>query len=216
MEVNTFKKELLKIYTDYIGKINQEKQIERIETVNALNELHPDYLKMSDSLKYLLIDEYMYLLSFYKDNEVLEILNRFHLTFFTPKVFIDYKSVLKSIQKHNADSSLLFPVETIFLAYNAYSRFIVKEAICNDLDIDYTKIAEKMNRQYKAGNSPKPLVDQIDFLKQVKKLLKLGFWLYKKPERFVSKSLISAYVASPMPLTFLISLVCLKAPFSFL
>ena len=172
MEVNTFKKELLKINTDYIGKINQEKQIERIETVNALNELHPDYLKMSDSLKYTLIDEYMYLLSFYKDNEVLEILNRFHLTFFTPKVFIDYKSVLKSIQKHNADSSLLFPVETIFSAYNTYSRFIVKEAICNDLDIDYTKIAEKMNRQYKAGNSPKPLVDQIDFLKQVKKLLK--------------------------------------------
>ena len=172
MDINTIKKKFSESNTAYIDKINQEKKIERIKAIKALNELHPDYLKMSDSLKYLLIDEYMYLLSFYKDKEVLEILSRFHLTFFTPKVFIDYKSVLESIQKHYADSFLLFPVETIFSAYNAYSRFIVKEAICNDLDIDYTKIAEKMNRQYKAGNSPKPLVDQIDFLKQVKKLLK--------------------------------------------
>ena len=97
MDINTIKKEFSESNTAYIDKINQEKKIERIKAIKALNELHPDYLKMSDSLKYLLIDEYMYLLSFYKDKEVLEILSRFHLTFFTPKVFIDYDSLLESI-----------------------------------------------------------------------------------------------------------------------
>ena len=140
--------------------------------INALNKIHPTFLKEDHLNKFFSIHNLIYFLSFHRDDEVLEILNRFHLTIFTPKVFVDYKSILESIQKHNADSSLLFPVETIFSAYNAYSRFIVKEAICNDLDIDYTKIAEKMNRQYKAGNSPEPLVDQISVFKELEKLSK--------------------------------------------
>ena len=172
MEINTTKQQFL--ITNEKDKKNWIKVYEdlRPRLIGLLNKIHPAYLKEDQLNKFILIHNLIYFLSFYRDNEALETLNRFHLSTFTPKVFIHYNSLLESIQKHNAESTLHYNLGMIISAYNSYSKFIVKQAICNDLDIDYIKIAAKMNRQYKAGNSPKPLVDQIDFLKQVKKLLK--------------------------------------------
>lgn len=172
MEINTIKQQLL--ITNEKDKKNWIKVYEDIRPllIGTLNKIYTTYLKEDRLNKFFLIHNLIYFLSFYKDDEVLEILNRFHLSTFTPKVFIDYNSLLESIQKHNAESTLHYNLSMIISAYNSYSKFIVKQAICNDLDIDYIKIAEKMNRQYKAGNSPKPLVDQVAFLKEIKKLLK--------------------------------------------
>ena len=172
MEINTIKQQLL--ITNEKDKKNWIKVYEDIRPllIGTLNKIYTTYLKEDRLNKFFLIHNLIYFLSFYKDDEVLEILNRFHLSTFTPKVFIDYNSLLESIPKHNAESTLHYNLSMIISAYNSYSKFIVKQAICNDLDIDYIKIAEKMNRQYKAGNSPKPLVDQVAFLKETKKLLK--------------------------------------------
>ncbi len=140
----------------------------RPRLIELFNELNEEYLKADNLNKYYMIHEMIYYLSFYKDKEVLELLGKYNLTLFTQRVFIDHEQLFDALEKHEANSSFLFPFEMIVMMFNDYSKSIVKDAICKDLDIDAIKIAQKVHRQFKDGNKPELLEEYVKRVKLLK------------------------------------------------
>ncbi|SDR90348.1 hypothetical protein SAMN04515667_0950 [Formosa sp. Hel1_31_208] len=169
-----------------LNKKFKEQELQRLANereglIHALENLKEDYLKINDLQKFVLIAENVFKLSFYKDDEVIEVVKSFGLLKYTPNVFINNTDFFQALDGYQEQVEYLYPYELVWGFYERYSSSVIKEKIALDLKIDLSDVGRKVNRQINNLNFPPILRDVIDDLKKLADLLKTEIPNYKMP-----------------------------------
>lgn len=155
--------------------------IEREALIHEIENLKEDYLELNHLQKFVLIADNVFKLSFYKDDEVIEVIKSFGLLKNTSKVFISNTVFFQALDNYQEQTKYLYSYEIIWVFYKLYSSSVIKEKMALDFNIDLLKLATKVNRQQGNLNFPAVFKEKIEEIKKQSKFLKQEIPNYKMP-----------------------------------
>ena len=141
------KNKLYKINEQFKEKELKKLAIERQGLIIQLENLKENYLELSDFLKLALIADNVFELSFYNDNEVIDLIKSFGLLKHTPKVFVSSTIFFQNLDIYQKQTKFSYPYELVWGFYKLYSSSVIKEKIALDLKIDLFDCVRKSSSE---------------------------------------------------------------------
>ena len=173
------KNNLIKINNDFYQNLSKEMIVLRQKCINDLKmiQTHDSHLKKTQTFAriYHLVAE----LSFFIDDEVLEVLSGFGITKLTTKFFKPYGEFFESLNILHKKSKFLYPSETIWGFYKIYSLSFFKIQLSTDLGLNLSKITKKVNRQENNNTIPDEISNLYKDIKVSDRLFKSEIPYYK-------------------------------------
>lgn len=179
MRALEMKKILIKFNNDFYENLSKEMIVLREKCINDLKtiQIHDSHLNKTQTFVriYHLVAE----LSFFIDDEVLEVLSGFGITKLTTKFFKPYGEFFESLNILHKESKFLYPSETIWGFYKSHnlSFFIIQLGI--DLGLSLSEIANKVNRQENNNSFPDEISNFYKDMKVSDRLFKSEIPYYK-------------------------------------
>ncbi len=175
------KNRLKSINTQFKDKTLRSLQIERKNHIKFLHSKKEEFLKFNQLERFVFIDEAVFNLSFYIDDEVIDLIKSFGLLKYTPNVFINNINFFQDLDTHQKQTKYLFPYEIIWGYYKLYSSSVIKEKMALDFNMDISAIAGRVNRQINNLNFPSVLTEVIEEVKKITDFVKKEKPNYKIP-----------------------------------
>ena len=173
------KNNLIKINNDFYQNLSKEMIVLRQKCINDLKmiQTHDSHLKKTQTFAriYHLVAE----LSFFNDDEVLEVLSGLGITKLTTKFFQPYGEFFESLNILHKESKFLYPSETIWGFYKIYSQSFFKIQLSTDLGLNLSKITKKVNRQENNNSFPDEISNLYKDIKVSDRLFKSEIPYYK-------------------------------------
>ena len=148
------KNNLIKINNDFYDNLSKEMIVLREKCINDLKTIqtHGSHLNKTQTFTYIyhLVAE----LSFFNDDEVLEVLSGFGITKLTTKFFQPFGEFFESLDLVCKNSKFLCPYETIWGFYKSHNQSFFKIQLSTDLGLNLSKITKKVNRQENNNTIP--------------------------------------------------------------
>ena len=173
------KNNLIKINNDFYENLSKEMIVLRQKCINDLKmiQTHDSHLKKTQIFVriYHLVAE----LSFFNDDEVLEVLSGFGITKLTTKFFQPFGEFFESLNILHKKSKFLYPSNIIWSFYKSHNLSFFKIQLSTDLGLNLSKITKKVNRQENNNSFPDEISNLYKDIKVSDRLFKSEIPYYK-------------------------------------
>ena len=148
------KKILIKINNDYYENLSKEMIVLREKYINDLKMIQTHGSHLNENLTFTYIYHLVAELSFFNDDEVLEVLSGFGITKLTTKFFQPFEEFFESLNILHKKSKFLYPSNIIWSFYKSHNLSFFKIQLSTDLGLNLSKITKKVNRQENNNTIP--------------------------------------------------------------
>ena len=145
MSEGEMKNILFKINNDFYDNLSKEMIVLREKCINDLKTIQTHGFHLNKTQTFTYIYHLVAELSFFNDDEVLEVLSGLGITKLTTKIFQPYGEFFESLNILHKESKFLYPSETIWGFYKIYSQSFFKIQLSTDLGLNLSKIIKKVN-----------------------------------------------------------------------
>ena len=147
------KNKLIEINTKYTHVFINRIEALRVSHIEYLRNNFDEIMGLNDYEKYVFLYPYILDLSFFDDDEVIELTKKLGFQKYTPKVFISCSDLFSKLASLHQVSGYLLLFEGIYKFYFDYSLNVIKMNMALDLNIDLTILSRKINRQAKHNHN---------------------------------------------------------------
>lgn len=155
---------------------NTEFKYKNIEACNrlrnkgiiGLTSYRDEYLKLKPIYKLEFIKNFIYILSLYKDEEVLTLMKYYEIGEDVTNYFVYINDIYEGLDKYVANSKYIVPYEVMMQSYIKYSESFFMIKLSEKMGFDLNKISSKTYRQEKNGNLPEDFLEFKDYLNEFK------------------------------------------------